>query len=55
MNLNLLRVWGGGITERPEFYDACDKCGLLVMQDFWMTGDCNGRWLDPKEERLING
>ena len=47
MNLNLIRVWGGGITERPEFYDACDKYGLLVMQDFWVSGDCNGRWYDP--------
>lgn len=47
MNLNLIRVWGGGITERPEFYDACDKYGLLVMQDFWASGDCNGRWYDP--------
>jgi mannosylglycoprotein endo-beta-mannosidase len=47
MNLNLIRVWGGGITERPEFYDACDKYGLLVMQDFWVSGDCNGRWDDP--------
>lgn len=47
MNLNLVRVWGGGLTERPEFYDACDKYGLLVMQDFWVSGDCNGRWFDP--------
>ena len=47
MNLNLIRVWGGGLTERPEFYDACDKYGLLVMQDFWVSGDCNGRWDDP--------
>ncbi|MCW3122493.1 MAG: glycoside hydrolase family 2 sugar binding, partial [Flavipsychrobacter sp.] len=47
MNLNLIRVWGGGITERPEFYDACDKYGILVMQDFWVSGDCNGRWYDP--------
>jgi mannosylglycoprotein endo-beta-mannosidase len=47
MNLNLIRVWGGGITERPEFYDACDKYGLLVMQDLWVSGDCNGRWYDP--------
>ena len=47
MNLNLIRVWGGGITERPEFYDACDKYGILVLQDFWVSGDCNGRWYDP--------
>lgn len=47
MNLNLIRVWGGALTERPEFYEACDRYGLLVIQDFWMSGDCNGRWLDP--------
>ncbi|MDP4284028.1 MAG: glycoside hydrolase family 2 TIM barrel-domain containing protein [Bacteroidota bacterium] len=50
MNLNLIRVWGGALTERPEFYNACDKYGLLVMQDFWNSGDCNGRWLDPKKK-----
>ena len=50
MNVNLIRVWGGAITERPEFYDACDKYGLLVMQDFWGSGDCNGRWLDPQKK-----
>jgi mannosylglycoprotein endo-beta-mannosidase len=44
MNLNVIRVWGGSIAERPEFYDACDEFGLLVMQEFWMTGDCNGTW-----------
>jgi len=49
MNLNLIRVWGGAITERPEFYNACDKYGILVMQDFWGSGDCNGRWQDPKK------
>ncbi|MGA9119061.1 MAG: sugar-binding domain-containing protein [Bacteroidota bacterium] len=50
MNLNLIRVWGGSITERPEFYNACDKYGLLVFQDFWMSGDCNGKWLDPMKK-----
>jgi hypothetical protein len=50
MNLNLIRIWGGAITERPEFYNACDKYGLLVFQDFWFSGDCNGRWLDPMKK-----
>lgn len=50
MNLNLIRIWGGSLTERPEFFEACDKYGLLVFQDFWMSGDCNGRWLDPKKK-----
>ena len=55
MNLNLIRVWGGGITERPAFYDACDRYGLLVFQDFWNSGDCNGRWQDPmkKEDQWV--
>jgi mannosylglycoprotein endo-beta-mannosidase len=47
MNLNLIRVWGGAMIERPEFYDACDRYGLLVFQDLWGSGDCNGRWIDP--------
>ncbi len=50
MNLNCIRIWGGAITERPEFYEACDKYGLLVMQDFWISGDGNGRWNDPKKK-----
>ncbi len=54
MNLNLVRIWGGALTERPEFYAACDKFGLLVFQDFWFSGDCNGKWTDPmkKEDQL---
>lgn len=53
MNLNLIRVWGGALLERPEFYEACDRYGILVFQDFWMTGDCNGRWNDrmKKDDR----
>lgn len=42
--LNLIRVWGGGITERRAFFEACDELGIFVMQEFWMTGDNNGRW-----------
>jgi mannosylglycoprotein endo-beta-mannosidase len=47
MNMNMIRVWGGALTERPEFYDACDKYGILVWQDLWISGDCNGEWQDP--------
>lgn len=30
MNFNMIRCWGGGIAERPEFYHYCDVYGLLV-------------------------
>ncbi len=50
MHLNMLRVWGGGITERPDFYNACDRNGILVMQDLWITGDADGAWHDPKKK-----
>jgi len=50
MNMNMIRIWGGSMPERPEFYEACDKYGLLVWQDLWVSGDCNGRWLDPRKK-----
>ena len=36
-NVNLIRVWGGGIFESDDFYRACDERGVLVWQDFLLA------------------
>ncbi len=43
-NVNLVRIWGGGITPPDIFFDLADRYGLMVWSDFWVTGDTHGEF-----------
>lgn len=49
VNMNMLRVWGGGQYEPDYFYELCDELGLMVWQDFMfacMSYPSNREFLD---------
>ncbi|MCS5720218.1 glycoside hydrolase family 2 protein [Herbiconiux sp. CPCC 205763] len=46
-NINLLRIWGGGVYESDTFYRLCDELGIMVWQDFLFA--CAAY---PEDERL---
>lgn len=48
-NINLIRIWGGGITPPDDFFNLADKYGLLVWSDFWVTGDTHGEFKGSKD------
>jgi beta-mannosidase len=52
-NMNMLRVWGGGIYEHDFFYELCNRLGILVWQDFMfacaMYPENNPRFVEEVE------
>ncbi len=54
-NVNLLRVWGGGLIEKEEFYDICDRLGIMVWQEFILSssGIDNDPPTDPAYLNMI--
>jgi hypothetical protein len=43
-NVNLVRIWGGGITPPDDFFEIADQLGLMIWSDFWVTGDTQGEF-----------
>jgi beta-galactosidase/beta-glucuronidase len=43
-NVNLVRIWGGGVTPPDAFWNAADRYGEMVWSDFWVTGDTQGEF-----------
>lgn len=50
MYLNFIRNWVGQVGDE-EFYDACDKYGVMVWQDFWLANPYDGP--NPKDEKMF--
>ncbi|MDM5153119.1 beta galactosidase jelly roll domain-containing protein [Bacillus sp. DX1.1] len=57
-NMNMLRVWGGGIYEKEVFYDECNKLGILIWQDFMFAcalyPDYNKNFMENVYQEIVH-
>lgn len=50
MNLNMIRNWIGMVGD-DEFYEACDRYGIMIWDDFWLANPVDGP--HPKDEKMF--
>lgn len=50
MNFTMIRDWVGQVGDE-EFYEACDRHGVMVWQDFWLANPWDGP--DPYDENMF--
>jgi hypothetical protein len=50
MNFNMIRNWVGQIGD-DELYEACDRHGIVIMQDFWLANPWDGP--DPDDNAMF--
>ena len=50
MHFTMIRNWVG-MVGREEFYDACDRHGILIWDDFWLANPVDGP--DPTDEAMF--
>lgn len=53
-NMNMLRIWGGGVIEDEMFYQLCDKYGIMVWQDFNQSSSGIDN-IPSKKEKWLEG
>ena len=51
LNMNMIRVWGGGITNKESFHEICDSLGIMVWQEFPLA--CNPYPDDPHYLKIL--